>query len=199
VRGFYFITDQGLSLLGNEADVAAAACSGAACVQYRAKNLPSRAMYAEALRLKALAGTVPFVVNDRIDIALAVGADGIHLGQSDLPLAVARRLMGDRAIIGISVTEAGEARRAESEGATYLGVGPVFATATKADAARPIGLIGLKNIRGATRLPLVAIGGIDLDGARSCLAAGADMVAAIQATVARPDAAGAMSLFGGLF
>jgi thiamine-phosphate pyrophosphorylase len=199
MRGFYFITDGDLSLRGNEADVALAARSGCALIQYRAKRKGGRELFEEAARLKALSAGVPFIVNDRLDIALAVGAAGVHLGQGDVPLKDARRLLGTDAIIGVSVSSAQEALEAERSGANYLGVGPIFPTGTKTDASLAIGLEGLARIRKATSLPLAAIGGIDLCRAASCARLGADMVCAISATVAQAEPEKTIREFQGIF
>jgi thiamine-phosphate pyrophosphorylase len=126
-------------------------------------------------------------VNDRIDIALAVGAGGVHIGGEDMPYREARRLLGKDRIIGVTVHNAEEAREAEAWGADYLGVSPVFATGTKADAGAPCGTGTLAAIRRSCRVPLVAIGGIDLSNADDVIAAGADMVCAISAVVTKPD------------
>jgi len=116
-----------------------------------------------------------------VDIALACGADGVHLGQQDLPLEVARKILGPNKIIGLSVNTVAEAWEAEKKGADYLGVGPIFPTSSKKDIRNLLGLSGLKKIREATSLPLMAIGGINLDNAAAVLQAGADGVAVISA------------------
>jgi len=128
------------------------------------------------------------LINDRVDVALACGADGVHLGQSDLPLATARRLLGSRRWIGVSTHDVEQARAAAAGGADYLGFGPIFATSTKRTGYRPRGLAGLRRVRAAVTLPLVAIGGIDFDNAADVIAAGADAVAMISALAAWPDA-----------
>lgn len=202
MRGYYFITDAALSRAGNVADVSAAVTAGVDVVQYRCKIPDTRPLYDEALSLVALCrGTgTAFIVNDRVDIALAVGADGVHLGQDDLPLDAARRLLGPDKIIGMTVHDLAEALAAGAAGADYLGVSPVFATTTKADAGPAAGLALLKQIRAARLgLPQVAIGGITLDNAPSVIAAGADMVCAISAVVTGVDAGDAMGKFQALF
>lgn len=202
LNGYYFITDTGLSCSGNPADVAAAVSAGVSVVQYRCKVADTRLLYEDALALRALCrGTATaFVVNDRVDIALAVGADGVHLGQDDMPIGPARRLLGPDKIIGLTVHDLAEARAAAAAGADYLGVSPIFATATKPDAGPAAGLSLLKEIRAANLgLPLVAIGGISLTNAPAVIAAGADMVCAISAVVADSNPAGAMSAFQQLF
>lgn len=201
MRGYYFITDSELSLSGNIPDVKAALSAGVKIVQYREKNKSSVRMYREALELRDLcrdAGAL-FIVNDRIDVALAVDADGVHLGQEDIPYTEARRIMGSGKLIGISAGTVDEAVEAEDSGADYLGVGPVFATMTKADASMPCGLKLVSAVRKRCRIPLAAIGGIDEFNAADVIAAGADMVCAISAVVSHRDVAGRIRIFSGLF
>ena len=185
----YLVTDRALSLGRSPVEVVRAAIrGGVSCVQLREKGCSTREFMDEARLLKALlAGTgVPLFINDRLDVALAVGADGVHLGQNDLPIADARRLVGNRMIIGISAESVADAVRAEAEGADYIGASPVFTTPTKTDTAPPLGLDGLRAIRRAVRLPLVAIGGIDADNAAQVLRAGADGLAVVSAIVSAP-------------
>ena len=185
----YLVTDRALSLGRSTVEVVRAAIrGGVSCVQLREKGCSTREFVDEARLLKALlAGTgVPLFINDRLDVALAVGADGVHLGQNDLAIADARRLVGNRMIIGISAESVADAVRAEAEGADYIGASPVFTTPTKTDTAPPLGLDGLRAIRRAVRLPLVAIGGIDADNAAQVLRAGADGLAVVSAIVSAP-------------
>ena len=199
MRGYYFITDAGLSRAGNIADVRCAAAEGAPIVQYRAKNLETRVLYDEALVLKGLCGDTRFIINDRLDIALAVDADGVHVGQEDMPYKQARRLLGPRKIIGVTVHDVEEAVAAEKMGADYVGVSPVFATGTKPDAGKPCGAEVVRQIREAISIPIAAIGGIDLNNAPDVIAAGADMVCAISAVVASDDVRAAIRKFQRLF
>ena len=185
----YLVTDRTLSLGRSTVEVVRAAIrGGVSCVQLREKGCSTREFMDEARLLKALlAGTgVPLFINDRLDVALAVGADGVHLGQNDLAIADARRLVGNRMIIGISAESVADAVRAEAEGADYIGASPVFTTPTKTDTAPPLGLDGLRAIRRAVRLPLVAIGGINADNAAAVLRAGADGLAVVSAIVSAP-------------
>ncbi len=185
----YLVTDRTLSLGRSTVEVVRAAIrGGVSCVQLREKGCSTREFMDEARLLKALlAGTgVPLFINDRLDVALAVGADGVHLGQNDLAIADARRLVGDRMIIGISAESVADAIRAEAEGADYIGASPVFTTPTKTDTAPPLGLAGLRAIRRAVQLPLVAIGGINADNAAQVLRAGADGLAVVSAIVSAP-------------
>ena len=185
----YLVTDRTLSLGRSTVEVVRAAIrGGVSCVQLREKGCSTREFMDEARLLKALlAGTgVPLFINDRLDVALAVGADGVHLGQNDLAIADARRLVGNRMIIGISAESVADAVRAEAEGADYIGASPVFTTPTKTDTAPPLGLAGLRAIRRAVQLPLVAIGGINADNAAAVLRAGADGLAVVSAIVSAP-------------
>jgi thiamine-phosphate diphosphorylase len=195
MNGFYFITDQALSLAGNRSDVRAARDAGVEIIQYRNKSATTRQMYDEALELKQDAQGAFFIINDRIDIALAVEADGVHIGSGDIPCAVVRRLLGKGKIIGVSVKTAREAQEAQAGGADYVGVGPVFATATKPDAGMPLGISGLQSVRRAVTIPIVAIGGITLDNAPEVINAGANAVCAISAVVGSPEAAAVMRDF----
>lgn len=165
-----------------------ALAAGVTLVQYRAKAADGGVLYAEACRLKELCDkySVPLIINDRLDIALAVGAAGVHLGQDDLPCAVARRLLGEDFIIGVSAHNPAEAVQAVSEGADYLGCGAVFGTATKHDVAK-LGLENLRAIRKAVAVPMVGIGGITADNYAEVLATGADGAAIVSGILARDD------------
>lgn len=161
---------------------------GVTLVQYRAKTASSAEMYAEALQLKALCDSfnVPLIINDRLDIAMAVGAAGVHLGQDDLPCAAARRILGEDYLIGVSAHNPAEAKAALQSGADYLGCGAVFGTATKAD-VKKLGTDGLAAIRKAKGLPVVGIGGVTADNYREVRAAGADGAAIVSGILAQPD------------
>lgn len=165
-----------------------ALAAGVTLVQYRAKAADGGVLYAEACRLKELCDkyNVPLIINDRLDIALAVGAAGVHLGQDDLPCAVARRLLGEDYIIGVSAHNPAEAVQAVSEGADYLGCGAVFGTATKHDVAK-LGLENLRAIRKAVAVPMVGIGGITADNYAEVLATGADGAAIVSGILAQDD------------
>jgi thiamine-phosphate pyrophosphorylase len=190
MRGLYFVTDRGLCGGKPLAEVVLQAVrGGAACVQLREKEVSTRFFVEEAGRIKALLAPfhVPLIINDRLDVALAVGADGIHVGQGDMPYETARRLMGPKAIIGLSVETWEDVERAESLDCDYLGVSPVFATPTKTDTKEPWGLRGLARIRAFSRHPLVAIGGLNAGNAEAVVMAGADGVAVVSAICASPD------------
>ena len=187
----YLVTDRDLA--GGRAlpeVVDRAVRGGATAVQLREKALGAARFLDEVVELKrVLAGSgVPVFVNDRVDVALAGGADGVHVGQDDLPAGACRRLVGPRLLLGVSVATPEEARRAVAAGADYVSVSPVFLTPTKPDAQCAVGLEGIALIRSAVpEAPLLAIGGIDVRNARSVVAAGADGVAVVSAIMASPD------------
>ncbi len=155
-------------------------------MQLREKDCSTRDFLHEALLLKDILKPVgvPLIINDRVDIALAAGADGVHLGQSDMPIRYARRLGPPEWIIGVSAGSVQEAVKAEEEGADYIGASPVFNTPTKTDTVQPLGLEGLRQMRGAVSVPLVAIGGINTGNLKEVIMAGADGVAVVSAIIA---------------
>lgn len=186
----YLVTDSALA--GGrplEAVVSAAVQGGVSCVQLREKHLSTREFVALAQSLKAVLAPrhIPLIINDRLDVALACGADGVHLGQSDMGVQDARRLLPPEVIIGWSVETADDVQRAGRLPVDYLGVSPVFATPTKTDTHTPWGLDGLRQVRAATTLPLVAIGGIHPGNARQVRQAGADGLAVVSAICAAED------------
>jgi thiamine-phosphate pyrophosphorylase len=189
----YVITDEKASRGRSHLQVAEAAIRGGADVlQLRDKEASGGRLYRVALRLRELTrdAKVPFIVNDRLDIALAADADGVHVGQADLPASVVRRILGPGKILGVSVDTVEEAVLAEKDGADYLGVGPVFeARGTKPDTGEPLGIECIARIRRHCRLPIVAIGGINAENARKVREAGADGAAVISAIVAADDIA----------
>ncbi|MDK9717282.1 MAG: thiamine phosphate synthase [Trichlorobacter sp.] len=183
----HLVTDRSLSLGRSLVEVVAeAVAGGVTCVQLREKTCSTREFLGEALALKALLQPLglPLIINDRVDIALAVGADGVHLGQSDMPISHARRLLGPDYLIGISAESVEDAIAAEQQGADYIGISPVFSTPTKTDTASALGLEGVRQIRELVRVPLVGIGGINQANAHQVLAAGADGVAVVSAIMA---------------
>jgi len=187
----HVLTDRKTSGGRSHLQVAEAAIAGGADVlQLRDKEAPSGRLYQEAMQLRKITrdAKVPFIVNDRLDIALAVDADGVHVGQSDLPASVARRILGPGKILGVSVDTVEQAILAEKDGADYLGVGPVFeARGTKPDTGDPVGIDCIARIRRHCRLPIVAIGGINAENAGKVREAGADAVAVISAIVSADD------------
>ena len=186
----YLVTDSDLSRGRSLLDVVRAAVEGGVtCVQVREKTVSARDYLERLSAVRALLRErgVPLFVNDRVDIALAVEADGIHLGQTDMPLVLAKRIAGDRLIIGVSCEDPQDAIDAERGGADYVSVSPVFATPTKADTAPALGLDGVRAIRAAVRLPVVTIGGINKTNAADVIRAGADGICVVSAIVAAPD------------
>lgn len=188
--GTYVVLDPGLAAGRSLLEVARAAIAGGAgTLQLRAKDWDGRDLVEagrQLRRLTAESGAL-FIVNDRVDVALAVEADGVHVGERDIPVADARRILGPTAVIGFSPETVDSARRAVADGADYLGVGPVFATTSKPDAGAPIGLDGLRAVVEAVSVPLVAIGGIHAGNAASALRAGACGVAVISAVLQAAD------------
>ncbi len=186
MKGYYFVSDSDLSRNGILSDAADAARAGACFIQYREKNADTASMYEEAVSLKKICSGSGsrLIINDRIDVALASEADGVHLGQNDMPLKAARRILGNKKIIGVTVHTPEEARVAEEDGADYLGVSPLFSTATKADAGNPCGIEMLKEIKINSPIPVAAIGGISFDNLDQVIEAGADMVCMISAVIA---------------
>jgi len=186
----YLVTDQS-SLAGRTLSdvVLAAVHGGVTCVQLREKQLCTRDFHAQAVALMGLLVPldIPLIINDRIDIALACGAQGVHLGQSDLSVDVARKLLPREVFIGWSVETIDDVCRAADLPVDYLGVSPLYATPTKTDTHTPWGLDGLRRARAASRLPLVAIGGVHSRNARDVLNAGADSLAVVSAICAAPD------------
>lgn len=186
----YLVTDRSLSRGRSTRDIVESGIrGGVTCVQLREKTATTREFIREALGIKDLLASrnVPLIINDRLDVALAVGAEGVHLGQKDMSLEMARTIAGDRMIIGISVESVEDAVTAAEGGADYLGVSPIFATPTKVDTAPALGLEGLAEIRRTVTLPLVAIGGLSSDNAGAVIRSGADGVAVVSAIVAAED------------
>lgn len=186
----YLVTDRGLARGRRTLDILQAAIQGGvSCVQLREKACSTREFIEEALAIRALLAErkVPLIINDRIDVALAIGADGVHLGQQDMPCHMARKLLPENMILGISAESLNDAIVAEKEGADYLGVSPIYATPTKTDTATPLGLEGLRAIRAKVNIPLVGIGGLNAHNAAEVIHNGADGVAVVSAIVAAAD------------
>ncbi len=186
----YLVTDPQLAggrLL--EEVVAEAVAGGVTLVQLRDKHAAGRALLEQARALQTLLEPtgVPLIVNDRVDVAVAAGAAGCHVGQTDLPPAEARRLLGPDALLGLSLDDPEQIREVDPEILDYLAFGPFAATATKPDAGRPVGPAKLAAVRARTRLPLVAIGGIDAGNAGAAIEAGADGIAVVSAIMAAAD------------
>ncbi len=186
----YLVTDRGLARGRSTPEIVRAAVfGGVTCVQLREKECPTREFIEQALAIKNFleARQVPLIINDRLDVALAVAADGVHLGQSDMPLEMARKIAGRSLLIGISAESVQDAVAAEKSGADYLGVSPIFTTPTKTDTAPPLGLEGLREIRRRVRIPLVGIGGLNKSNAAEVICHGADGIAVVSAIVAADD------------
>jgi len=185
----YFITDSRLTGRTVLEDVGSAIHAGVKIIQYREKDLTTREMIDEAGKICRLCreNDVLFIINDRVDIALAVDADGVHLGNEDMPYEAARRILGNTKIIGLTVHDVGEAIEAERIGADYIGISPIFETTTKPDAGTPAGTDLIKYIKKAVKIPFVAIGGINQDNIKSVLEAGARSIAVISAIVTKDD------------
>jgi len=202
LKGLYVILDplaSGPKPLGELLREAAA--GGARLFQYRNKTDSALIAYRQALHLRQVAADVQalFIVNDRCDLALAVEADGVHLGQDDLPLPLARSLMGSNKLIGISTHREADVQSAIAGDADYLGFGPIFSTASKRDHDPVVGLEGLRRVRTLTRLPIFAIGGITEDNVAAVVEAGADGVAVISALAQASDVAATVRTFRSRF
>jgi thiamine-phosphate pyrophosphorylase len=186
----YPLTDVRLSGLSHAEQVIRLSNGGANLIQLREKNLTPREFFKQAEEASQIARQrgVRIVINDRVDIALAIEAYGVHLGQDDFPPEAARRLLGDTAIIGVSTHNVEQARLAARLPVNYLAIGPIFATYSKCNSEPVLGLDGLRNVRDAVGdFPLVAIGGISHANALEVLESGADAIAVISALLANPD------------
>lgn len=175
--GICFITDKTFCKLSIYEMTEIVLKAGVRFIQYRDKERTRRDIFEEALKLRGLTKRfhATFIINDHADIALAVDADGVHLGQEDLPLKEARKIMGTR-IVGISTHDLNQAREAEEGGADYIGFGPIFDTLTK-DAGAPRGIAALRMMRREIRIPVIVIGGVNMDNIEACFDAGADAAA----------------------
>ncbi len=193
-RGFaldlYLVTDRLMcAALGIERVVAEAVAGGVTMVQLRDDATPTAELIDVARGLRAILATtgVPLVVNNRVDVAVAAAAGGLHVGQGDLPAAAARAAIGPDAILGLSITDPDQLAAVDTASVDYLGVGPIFATATKLDAAPVMGLAGLAAVRARTHLPIVAIGGIGAPNTAATIRAGADGIAVVSAICTSAD------------
>lgn len=190
MNGLYLVTDSRLIGERSLVDVVGAAVAGGVqMVQLREKTASTRDFITLGNALKQLLTplNVPLIINDRVDVALVVGADGIHIGQSDMPYGDARRLMGDSAIIGLSVETMDDVIAAEQFDVDHLGVSPVFSTPTKTDTKGAWGVDGIAKIRQISRHPLVGIGGINASNVQDVIHAGASGAAVVSAICAAPD------------
>lgn len=185
----YLCTDRRLMTSPTiEASAESALRGGTTVIQLREKDCSSREFYELGLRVKKITEryNAPLIINDRVDIALAVGAAGVHVGQGDLPCKVVREIVGPDMIVGVSAATLEEAVQAEEDGADYLGVGAMYATATKTD-TRPVSMEELLKIRAAVKIPIVVIGGINKQTLGNFKGTGVDGLAVVSAIVAQPD------------
>ena len=197
----YLVTDQTLmSTPDLYSAVEQAILGGCTMVQLREKDCASLDFYNMAREIKALTDShnIPLIINDRIDIALSVNASGVHIGQSDIPASVARKLIGDKMLLGVSAFTVEEAEKAYKDGADYLGIGAMFPTGTKSDAVY-VTLAELEKIRQTVQLPIVAIGGINKHNAAILKSAGVDGLAVVSAIVSQPDIKKAAEEIKGIF
>lgn len=200
IKGYYFITDADLSKKGNVSDVKDAIKAGVTVVQYRSKLDGADRMLKEARELKEICkGKALFIINDIVEVALSVDADGVHVGQGDMPYESARQLLGRGKVIGVTVHDLKEAMLAEKKGADYLGVSPIFSTATKKDAGDACGVGLIREIRKNCKIPITAIGGIALNNVKEVVDAGADAICAISAVVTKDDVKGEIEKFQKFF
>lgn len=187
MRGLYLVTDRRLcGKKSVEEVVSQAVKGGVTCVQLREKEISTRVFVEEALRIKKILKPyrIPLIINDRVDVALASGAQGVHLGQEDMPYDLARRWMGKEAMIGLSVETWEDVEIAQNLDVDYIGISPVFATPTKTDARGAWGLDGIARIKAFSRHSVVAIGGINESNVKDVVQAGADCVAVVSAICA---------------
>jgi len=190
MEGIYLVTDQdSCKHHPLETVVAKAVEAGVICVQLREKTADTRSFLTRALGLKSILkpAHVPLIINDRVDIALAAKADGVHIGQSDMPYTMTRKLLGPDAIIGLSVETWEDVILAQDMDLDYIGVSPIFPTPTKTDTKEPWGLSGLARIKAYSRHPLVAIGGLNHSNAEQVARAGADSMAVVSAVCSAQD------------
>ena len=185
---FYLITDSGLSKNGILHDVEMAVEAGCKIVQYREKNKETKPMVEEAIEIKILCDdNALLLINDRIDVALAVDADGVHIGQDDMPIEIARELLGKDKIIGLTVHNVEEAVDAEKKGADYVGLSPIFVTSTKKDAGEACGVPMITEVKKHISIPVVVIGGITGENIEEVMKAGADSAVAISDVITVDD------------
>ncbi|MDD2978338.1 MAG: thiamine phosphate synthase [Hespellia sp.] len=197
----YLCTDRGLMSTGNLEDaVEQAVRGGTTVVQLREKDCSSAEFYETARKVKKItdAANVPLIINDRVDIALAADADGVHVGQSDLPAAVVRKIIGPDKIVGVSTATVEEAVKAQEDGADYIGVGAMFATGTKQN-TRAVSMERLAEIRKAVDIPIVVIGGINETNAAQFNGTGINGLAVVSAIISKPDITAAAGTLRDIF
>ena len=193
---FYLVTDSELSKKGTYSDVKNALRAGCKIIQYREKNKSTRNMIEEAKKLKKICeGKAIFLVDDRVDVSLSAGAEGLHIGQEDISYETARMLLGKDKIIGLTVHNLEEAVKAEKLGVDYIGLAPIFKTGTKEDARDPIGTKMIELVRKNVNIPIVAAGGINKENIREVMQAGSDSVVSIYAVLNSNDVYNEISEF----
>ena len=186
----YLVTNRALSLGRSNLEVIRAAVQGGVTVvQLRDKEATTKDFYEEGLKIKDFLelNRIPLIINDRIDIVLALEADGVHLGQDDMPVNIARKILGSDKVIGASVFTPDEAKEAESQGADYLGLSPIFVTGTKPELTEQIGIEGIPPIRSSVRISVLGIGSMNQANAYEAVKAGLDGVAVVSAICSQKD------------
>lgn len=199
--GLYFITDSNLTLKDIFSDTLKALKAGVKTVQYREKGVSTLTFYENAVKLKELCHEygAKFIMNDRIDVALAVKADGVHLGQDDMPLVEAQKICGDKMIIGISTHSFDQAVEAQKSGADYIGFGPVFGTQTKKNAGNARGVEELAEVLENVEIPVIAIGGVKTTNLPQLIEAGAKHAAVISEVVTAESVSSKVKEINALF
>lgn len=186
----YLVTDRSLSMGRSLIDIVEkAVAGGVTMVQLREKDCSTREFIELAVAVKKITSArhIPLIINDRVDVALAAEADGVHVGQSDMSCQMVRRIMGEKAIIGLSIENDMQAKESADWQIDYIGISPVFSTPTKTDTAPPLGIEGIQRIRKLTPHPIVGIGGINLSNIPEIIQAGAEGVALVSAICSAPD------------
>ncbi|NLK00866.1 MAG: thiamine phosphate synthase [Clostridia bacterium] len=192
--GLYLLTGEDISAGRSTLEIVEKAIEGGVqTIQLREKKMSAGQLVRLGKKLRVITreNGVALIINDRVDVALAVGADGVHLGQDDFPIEEARKLLGNRAILGLSVDNVEEAVKAERAGADYVGLGPIYRTMTKTDTGPMIGPESIREVKDRIGIPVVAIGGIHMENAPAALRAGADSLAVITAVTEARDITGA--------
>jgi len=185
---FYLVTNSTLSKNDIFSDTENAIKAGCQIVQYREKNKATKAMIAEAEKIKEICkDKAIFLIDDRVDVALAVDADGVHLGQNDISVQTTRKILGSNKMIGLTVHNVAEALNAVSQGVNYIGLAPIFATDTKDDVSFPCGIEMISKVSSEVNLPIVAVGGINRNNVGEVIKKGADSVVSISAVIGIED------------
>jgi thiamine-phosphate pyrophosphorylase len=200
MQGFYFVTDPAMSKENIFKDLIHALDAHVLFVRYRRKDLSRKQMKQELMIIKQLClGRAHLIINDQVDLAFEVNCDGVHLGKNDMAIATARKILGQRYTIGVTVQSVEEAMKAKEDGADYLGVSPIYQTDNKSTKIIPLGVGLIKRIKKEVDLPIVASGGITVDNAKSVIKAGADCVSAISALSGKKNISFEITKFQMLF